>query len=154
MSKKKILFVCLGNICRSPLAEGIAKVINTEQDLGFTIFSSGTSSWHEGEVPCQDSIKVAKLNGVDISKQRARQVKISDKEMFDYIIAMDASNKKNLQKMGFKKIYLLGEFANYGGRDVPDPYFFDTFDDGIKKVYMMIDQCVQDLLYQIDEGTI
>jgi protein-tyrosine phosphatase len=151
---KRILFVCLGNICRSPLAEGIAKDINKKDDLGLLIVSSGTSSWHEGENPCEDSIKVAKLYGIDISKQRARQVKLSDKEMFDYVIAMDASNKKNLEKMGFKHVYLLGDFANYGSRDVPDPYFFDTFDDGIKKVYMMIDQCVQDLLYQINEGMI
>ena len=149
MSKRKILFVCLGNICRSPLAEGIAKDINEKEDLGLTIVSSGTSSWHEGEVPCEDSIKIAKLNGIDISKLRARQVKISDKDMFDYIIAMDASNKENLEKLGFTNVYLLGEFANYGSRDVPDPYFFDKFDDGIKKVYMMIDQCVTDLIKKI-----
>ena len=149
MSKRKILFVCLGNICRSPLAEGIAKDINEKEDLGLTIVSSGTSSWHEGEVPCEDSIKIAKLNGIDISKLRARQVKISDKDMFDYIIAMDASNKENLEKLGFTNVYLLGEFANYGSRDVPDPYFFDKFDDSIKKVYMMIDQCVTDLIKKI-----
>ncbi|HHD79443.1 MAG TPA: low molecular weight phosphotyrosine protein phosphatase [Epsilonproteobacteria bacterium] len=154
MSKKRILFVCLGNICRSPLAEGIAKAINKEQDLGLTIFSSGTSSWHEGELPCEDSIRVAKLNGIDISQLRARQVKMSDKELFDYVIAMDRSNKENLEKMGFTDIHLLGEFANYGSRDVPDPYFFEKFDDGIKKVYMMIEQCIQDLLKRIDDGSL
>jgi len=154
MSKKRILFVCLGNICRSPLAEGIAKAINEKEGLGLTIVSSGTSSWHEGEVPCEDSIRVAKLNGIDISQLRARQVKISDKELFDYIIAMDRSNKENLEKMGFTNVYLLGEFANYGGRDVPDPYFFEKFDDGIKKVYMMIEQCVKDLLERINDGSL
>jgi len=148
---KKILFVCLGNICRSPLAEGVAQAINEEKELGLTIVSSGTSSWHEGEHPCEDSIKVAKLNGVDISNQRARHIKLSDKEMFDYFIAMDAKNKHDLEKMGFKNVRLLGEFANYGSRDVPDPYFFDKFDDGIKKVYMMIDQCVTDLIGQIEK---
>ena len=151
---KKILFVCLGNICRSPLAEGIAKDINEKNNLGLSIVSSGTSSWHEGENPCEDSIRVGKLNGIDISKQRARQIRFSDKEMFDYVIAMDASNKEGLEKMGFQNVRLLGEFANYGSIDVPDPYFFDTFDDGIKKVYMMIDQCVQDLLKKIDSGEI
>ncbi|HFQ62080.1 MAG TPA: low molecular weight phosphotyrosine protein phosphatase [Epsilonproteobacteria bacterium] len=154
MSKKRILFVCLGNICRSPLAEGIAKSINEKENLGLTIVSSGTSSWHEGEVPCEDSIRVAKLNGIDISQLRARQVKMSDKELFDYIIAMDRSNKENLEKMGFTNVRLLGEFANYGNRDVPDPYFFEKFDDGIKKVYMMIDQCVKDLLERVNNGSL
>jgi len=154
MSKRKILFVCLGNICRSPLAEGIAQKMNEEEDLGLTIVSSGTSSWHEGEIPCEDSIRIAKLNGIDISKQRARQVKTSDKEMFDYVIAMDASNKQTLEKLGFDNVFLLGEFANYGNRDVPDPYFFEKFDDGIKKVYMMIEQCVQDLLQRINNGSL
>ena len=154
MSKKRILFVCLGNICRSPLAEGIAKSINEKENLGLTIVSSGTSSWHEGEVPCEDSIRVAKLNGIDISQLRARQVKMSDKALFDYIIAMDRSNKENLEKMGFTNVRLLGEFANYGNRDVPDPYFFEKFDDGIKKVYMMIDQCVKDLLERVNNGSL
>jgi len=154
MSKRKILFVCLGNICRSPLAEGIAKDINEKEDLGLTIVSSGTSSWHEGEAPCKDSIRVAKLYGIDISEQRARQVKSSDKDMFDYIIAMDESNKKTLADMGFKKVYLLGEFANYGSRDVSDPYFFDKFDDQIKIVYMMIEQCVKDLIQKIEDNSL
>lgn len=149
---KKILFVCLGNICRSPLAEGVAQAINEEKELGWTIASCGTSSRHEGENPCEDSIKVAKLNSLDISHQRARQISPHDKDRFNYIIAMDAQNKKDLERMGFKGVRLLGEFANYGNRDIPDPYFFEKFDDRIKIVYMMIEQCVTDMINQIKEG--
>ncbi len=154
MSKKNILFVCLGNICRSPLAEGVAKTINQKQDLGLIIDSAGTSAWHEGEIPCEDSIRIAKMHGIDISKFRARQVQMKDRTIFDYVIAMDKSNKENLEKMGFTDVYLLGEFANYDCKDVPDPYFFETFDDGIKSVYIMIEQCVKDLLKRINNGSV
>jgi len=150
----KILFVCLGNICRSPLAEGIAKMVAKEKTLNFIIDSAGTSSWHEGETPCADSIKIAKQQGIDISNLRAREVKKRDHTDFDYIVAMDAKNKKKLETLGFRNIYLLGDFANYRGTDVPDPYFFDTFDDGIKNVYTMIDLCVRDFIQKVENGTL
>ncbi len=150
----KILFVCLGNICRSPLAEGIAKSINKKLNLDHIIDSAGTSSWHEGEVPCSDSIKIAKMNEIDISKLRARQVKRTDMNIFDYIVAMDADNKKKLEALGFKNVYLLGEFADYLGMDVPDPYFFDTFDNRIKHVYKMVEICVKDFIEKIEHKTI
>jgi len=148
---KKILFVCLGNICRSPLAEGIAKDINEKRKLGYMIDSAGTGMSHVGETPCEDSRIIARMHNIDISKYRARQVTIMDKGIYDYFIAMDASNKKRLEEMGFHNVYLLGKFDHYSGADVPDPYFFDTFDDRIRSTYRMIDRCVRDLMHKIEK---
>ena len=150
----KILFVCLGNICRSPLAEGIAKVFVKKRSFACQIDSAGTSSFHTGEPPCKDSIKVANLYHIDITSLRARQVKPSDAKAFDYVVAMDAQNQKTLEEMGFENVYLLGEFGGYEGKDVPDPYFFDTYDDGIKGVYTMISACVEDFIEKAAHGSI
>ena len=144
MKINSILFVCLGNICRSPIAEGVARKINEEQNLGLIIDSAGTSSYHVGEAPCANSQKVAKLHGVDISNLRARQVKMEDFEKFDLIIALDNSNKLNLEAIGGKKIIKLGEFG-FSGADVPDPYSFADF-NGFEEVYRMIETGVQNLI--------
>lgn len=149
---KKILFVCLGNICRSPLAEGIAKDINEKRNLGYMIDSAGTGRHHVGETPCEDSRIIARMHNINISEYRARQVTRMDKGAYDYFIAMDASNKKRLEEMGFHNVYLLGEFDHYQGADVPDPYFFDEFDDRIRNAYRMIDRCVRDLMYKIEKN--
>lgn len=150
----KILFVCLGNICRSPLAEGIAKSLAREKLFLCDIDSAGTSNFHEGEHPCEDSIRIAKMHHIDISTLRARQVRRSDAKHFDYIVAMDAQNKKALEGMGFENVYLLGDFGGYEGKDVPDPYFFDTFDEGIKNVYTMISACVEDFIEKVSNETL
>ena len=71
---KRILFVCLGNICRSPLAEGVAQYILEKEGLNLVVDSAGTSNWHEGEAPCSHSIKIARENEVDISQQRSRPI--------------------------------------------------------------------------------
>ncbi len=148
---KKILFVCLGNICRSPLAEGIAKDINEKRKLGYEIDSAGTGNSHVGETPCEDSRVIALMNKIDISKHRARQITRMDKQAYDYVVAMDANNKKDLEMMGFTDVYLLGEFDHYQGADVPDPYFFDVFDDRIRSTYRMIDRCVRDLMHKVEK---
>ncbi len=135
-----LLFVCLGNICRSPLAEGIAKKIADERGLDVRIDSAGTGSWHVGESPCDDSIKVAKSHDVDISGQRARQVTIEDFERFDLIIALDEKNYNDLKRLGAKSLVKLGSFG-HDDEDVPDPYFFPGY-DGFDKVYTMIESCV------------
>ena len=142
---KKILFVCLGNICRSPLAEGIARKYANEKGLKLHIDSAGTSDWHEGEAPCEHSVKVAKEHGVDISGQRSRTLRKEDIETFDCAVAMDEQNKNDLENFGFSTVYKLGDFGDYDGMDVPDPYFFNGF-EGFKKVFEMIDKCVEDLL--------
>lgn len=144
MEVKSILFVCLGNICRSPLAEGIAKQYLKEKKINLIIESAGTGHWHIGEKPCDNSIKVAKLNGVDISNQRAQQVKKSDFKNFDLIVGLDDSNISNLKNIGCKNPIKLGDFG-FDGADVPDPYFFDGF-EGFDKVFEMIDICVRNLI--------
>lgn len=141
---KSVIFVCLGNICRSPLAEGIASDLNQKYDLGLKIASAGTGAWHVGEPPCDNSIRVAQLNGIDISKQRAKQVSKEDFSNFDMVIGLDSSNVHNLKTMGCSDVRLLGDFG-YDGEDVPDPYFFDGF-EGFEKVYEQIEVCVKNLL--------
>lgn len=144
MEVKSILFVCLGNICRSPLAEGIAKNYIKEKNLNLVIESAGTGHWHIGEKPCDNSIKVALLNGVDISKQKAQQVKKSDFKNFDLIVGLDDKNISNLKNLGCKNPIKLGDFG-FNGECVPDPYFFDGF-EGFDKVFEMIDICVRNLI--------
>jgi protein-tyrosine phosphatase len=144
MEVKSIIFVCLGNICRSPLAEGIAKQYIIEKNLDLIIQSAGTGSWHIDEPPCENSIKVAKLNGVDISKQKAQQVKKSDFKNFDLVVGLDDSNISNLKNLGCDNPLKLGDFG-FDGADVPDPYFFDGF-EGFDKVFEMIDICVKNLI--------
>lgn len=143
----KILFVCLGNICRSPLAEGVAQSILEKEGLTLVVDSAGTSNWHEGEAPCDHSIKIARQNEVDISQQRSRPVTKQDIEEFDYVVAMDAQNKIDLENFGFTNVYKLGDFGGYRGANVPDPYFFPGF-EGFEKVFEMVDVCVKDFLEQ------
>ncbi len=144
---RKILFVCLGNICRSPIAEGVARSVIAREGLPYEVDSAGTSDWHKGEHPCANSILVASRHGIDISSQRSRPVIAADRERFDIIIALDRSNRSDLQNMGFAEVYLLGEFGGYGGRDVPDPYHYPD-GEGFEKVYEMIEKATEDLLKQ------
>lgn len=144
---KSILFVCLGNICRSPIAQGCAQKIIVEKDLGVIVDSAGTSSWHVGEAPCPNSVKIAKKYGVDISKQKARQVTKNDLDRFDLVVAMDDSNYNDLIEMGAKNIVKLGSYG-YGGKDIPDPYFFNGM-DGFDEVFKLIESCVFTLFKEI-----
>ena len=142
---RSILFVCLGNICRSPLADGIANRYARELGLDFYIDSAGTSDWHKGEAPCEHSIKIAKQNGVDISGLRSRPICPQDLKEFELIIAMDRQNRSDLLSYGFENVKLLGDFGGLGGADVPDPFYFKGF-SGFEKVYEMIDRGVRDIL--------
>jgi protein-tyrosine phosphatase len=144
---KKVLFVCLGNICRSPLAEGIAKDYISQNNLDISVDSAGTSSFHTGENPCPHSIDIAKEKNIDISSLKARQVKKNDFEEFDLIIGLDRSNIANLKIMGCKQPLLLGDFG-LDGEDIPDPYFFDGF-EGFEKVFDMIETGVINILKSI-----
>ncbi|RAJ17099.1 low molecular weight protein-tyrosine-phosphatase [Olleya aquimaris] len=137
----KILMVCLGNICRSPLAEGILKS-KLDADL-FTVDSAGTSSYHIGSKPDSRSIAVARLNGIDISGQRARQFSKQDFKDFDIIYAMDNSNYNNIIALAANdndkakvKLILNTIFPNQN-LDVPDPYYGG--DKGFENVYQMLD---------------
>lgn len=138
----KILMVCLGNICRSPLAEGILQS-KLPADK-FFVDSAGTGNWHAGQNPDKRSIATAKNRGLDISCQIARQLKQSDFEEFDHIFVMDASNYKDVtalapNKEAKAKVQLMMD-AVYPGQnvDVPDPYW--SGQDGFDKVYDMLDE--------------
>jgi protein-tyrosine phosphatase len=134
--------VCLGNICRSPLAEGIL-ASKLPQDK-FIVDSAGTGSWHIGQSPDERSIAVAKKNGLDISNQRGRQFGGADFDTFDYIFVMDNSNyenvialaKTNEQKEKVKLI--MNELTPEQNKDVPDPYF--GMHNGFDIVYNMLDE--------------
>jgi protein-tyrosine phosphatase len=143
ISMKSLLFVCLGNICRSPIAEGIARKIVSERNLDIRVDSAGTGSWHVGEPPCPDAMKIAKIHDLDISDLRARQVTQNDIETFDVIVALDESNRNDLKSLGREDVEKLGCYG-YNCADVPDPYFFDGF-EGFEEVYKMIEICVNEL---------
>jgi protein-tyrosine phosphatase len=144
---ESVIFVCLGNICRSPIAEGIAKHIAKKEGLKIKISSAGTGSWHVGKPPCENSIKVAKQNGIDIYSLRASQITQKELEVYQYVIALDTNNYNDLKRLGAKNIYKLGVFG-YDGKDIPDPYFFDGF-DGFEEVYSMIETCVKNMFLSL-----
>ena len=140
--KNKILFVCMGNICRSPTAEGAFRSIVDNKNLSqnFDIDSAGTHAYHIGNSPDQRALQAAIDNGVDLSKQRARQVHESDIYYYDYIIAMDSDNLEILKSMCPKesnsKIELMLDYSvEYPGGSVPDPYYEGNFDQVFKMVY-------------------
>ena len=137
---KSITFVCLGNICRSPIAEGCAIKLAEENNLKLDISSSGIGSWHIGESPCENSIKVCKTNNVDISNLVASQFDKKQIDFYDLVVALDDNNVASLKQLGAKNILKLGSYG-YNSQDVPDPYFFDGF-EGFDKVFAMIDECV------------
>ncbi|CAE10399.1 low molecular weight protein-tyrosine-phosphatase [Wolinella succinogenes] len=146
MSVRSILFVCLGNICRSPLAEGIARNLAEYEGVELELDSAGTGAWHRGELPCEGSVRIAQKRGVDISMLRARQVREEDASRFDLIIAMDQNNLSDLKRFGFpqEKLFLLGEFG-LAGQDIPDPYHYRG-EEGFEKVFEMIEEGVKTLL--------
>ncbi|MCF6206335.1 MAG: low molecular weight phosphotyrosine protein phosphatase [Sulfurovum sp.] len=150
---KRILFVCLGNICRSPIAEGVASHIAKKRGLQIEVDSAGTSSWHAGEHPCEHSVKVSKQHGIDIASLTSRPVSEKDKLHFDYIIAMDSQNRNDLETMGFQNVHLLGDFGGHEGKDVPDPYFFPGF-EGFEKVYTMIETAIEDFIEKVKHESI
>ena len=127
----RVLFVCLGNICRSPLAQGLFRAAVEARGLGdrFTIDSAGTGNWHTGEPPDPRAIAVAEKNGIDISDQRARPVDREDFHRFDLILGMDHENVHNLTRMAAfdstATIDLFNEQATGETRDVADPYYGD-----------------------------
>lgn len=137
MTKINILMVCLGNICRSPLAEGVLKSMLDKEH--FMIDSAGTASYHTGEKPDERSIIIARENGVDISKLRARTFTKEDFEKFDYIFVMDKSNYKNVIKLAKKEedklkvSFLLDELGEPQQKELPDPYYGNMLD--FQKVY-------------------
>lgn len=141
----KILMVCLGNICRSPLAEGIL-ASKLPKDL-FVVDSAGTGSWYVGRNPDERSIAVAKKNGLNISNQKGRQFKTSDFDTFDYIYVMDSSNHNDVialtkkQEQKDKVQLILNELFPAENVDVPDPYY--GLPNGFNTVFEMLDEAAE-----------
>ena len=119
---ESIIFVCLGNICRSSLAEGVAKKRVNELGLKIKIESAGLSQYHNGEAPCELSQEIARKHGIDISQQYSQHTSEFNLESFDLVVALDESNKKELFAMGLKNVNKLGDFG-FKGKDVADLYY-------------------------------
>jgi protein-tyrosine phosphatase len=143
----KILMVCLGNICRSPLAQGIMEL---HAPADWLIDSAGTSGWHEDERPDTRSILIAKERGIAIDHQRSRQVNEEDFETFDIIFAMDSSNYTNLIRLApneaakAKVRLILNEAYPGENRQVPDPYTGGQ--EGFSHVYELLEEAIQSFL--------
>jgi len=145
--------VCLGNICRSPLAEGILK--DKLDPSRFIVESAGTGGWHVGNPPDPRSIEIAKKRGLDISGQRAQKFEASFFDHYDLIFAMDQSNFRDLKAMANSseqrdKLSMLLEAVFPGeGVDVPDPYYGGT--SGFSEVYDLIDRACNVIAQNIDD---
>ncbi|MEO0976223.1 MAG: low molecular weight protein-tyrosine-phosphatase [Pseudomonadota bacterium] len=142
----KVLFVCLGNICRSPLAEGIFSRLVEDADLtgDFLIDSAGTGAWHIGNPPDPRSVDIAARHGIDISQQQARTVTPGDFDRFDVIVAMDGDNLAALAAMNNKPSAEIRLLLNAPPADVPDPYFGGP--EGFENVYRLIRSGCETLL--------
>ena len=149
----KILMVCLGNICRSPLAEGI--LASKLPKNKFTVDSAGTGSWHIGRKPDERSIVTAKKNKIDISHQKGRQFAIRDFETFDYIYVMDNSNYNDVMHLAKtpeqrnKVQLILNELFPDENVDLPDPYY--GLANGFDHVYEMLDQACEIIAHKLIE---
>tara|TARA_B100001989_G_C24504205_1_gene446585 strand:+ start:107 stop:568 length:462 start_codon:yes stop_codon:yes gene_type:complete len=150
---KSVLFVCTGNICRSPTAEAVFRHIMKAQGQqdGFLCESAGTHGYHIGEPPDSRAIEIARENGVDMSDMLARDVVKGDFERFDYIIAMDSGHLRWLESRAGNAAgnirLLLEDVARYGTLDVPDPYY-GTMDD-FRKTFDLINRGVTDFFEDI-----
>jgi protein-tyrosine phosphatase len=146
----KILMVCLGNICRSPLGEGIMQDKIRRNGLSWSVDSAGTGNWHAGEQPDQRSILTAQQYGIDISTQRARQIQSADFDRFDLILTMDESNLKDVNALARKHgkrsdhICLIMNFLQPESNvNVPDPYWDDQ---RFGEVYQMLDLACEEII--------
>ncbi len=138
----RILMVCLGNICRSPLAEGILRHKVTQRNLDWQIESAGTGDWHIGHPPDPRSIATATRHGIDICTQRGRLFQRADFEHFDKILVMDSQNLRDVLRLAETeehraKVERILDYSYSGeGRSVPDPYLDDA---GFESVFLMLD---------------
>ncbi len=150
----KVLFVCLGNICRSPSAEAVFRALVTAEGMSehIEVDSAGTHPYHLGEPPDTRASSAAARRGLDLAGLRARQATLQDFHSFDYILCMDRQNQSHLQQLAppdlAEKVRLLMEFANEAiDLEVPDPYYGGT--KGFEQVLDMLEEAAQGLLRQI-----
>src|SRR5688572_20048743 len=146
--RRSILFVCTGNICRSPTAEAVFRSLSRQQGLELRIESAGLGDWHVGGPPDERAQHHAKQRGYDLSAQRARQVSLRDFEEFDMILAMDRGHLRSLQAMApqchHAKIRLFVQ-----DRDVPDPYYGGPA--GFEKVLDLVEAQCRRLVQELKE---
>ena len=141
----KVLMICLGNICRSPLAEGVLKHKVAKKELDWHVDSAGTGGWHAGELPDNRSIAIARKYNIDLTDQRARQFQKEDLNTFDLILTMDKSNYREIQRFAKtdeqrSKIHLIMNFSRPDSDlEVPDPYYDNRF----QLVYDLLDEACE-----------
>ncbi|HLU95080.1 MAG TPA: low molecular weight protein-tyrosine-phosphatase [Membranihabitans sp.] len=151
----KILMVCLGNICRSPLAEGILQTKAQQRGLDWEVDSAGTSGWHNGEGPDERSVETARKYGLDISQQKSRKLRSSDIDYFDRIYVMDDQNLNDVlrychteeEKGRVQKIMSVLHTASE--TNVPDPYFGEY---GFDLVFQMLDEACDKIIENAERG--
>lgn len=145
----RLLFVCLGNICRSPAADGIARAMVAQQGLDWRIDSAGTGAWHVGYPPDNRMISTAAARGIDLSGLRARQAEPDDFLRFDHIFAMDESNLADLEQI--RPPEATAELSLFlANADVPDPYYGG--DDGFERVLDLICERMEILFHRLQHG--
>lgn len=149
-----VLFVCMGNICRSPTAQAVFEQLVNDRGHNhwIRIDSAGTHAYHIGETPDSRSQSAARARGIDMSTQRARRVEIDDFDRFDYVLAMDKSNYNDLKRLASpaqrKRLYLFMDFANnWKETEVPDPYYGGSH--GFERVLDMVGSASEGLLEAI-----
>ena len=155
----RILFVCMGNICRSPTAEGVFRKILDKQAPGFSIYvdSAGTHAYHVGEPPDPRACRAAEQRGIDISTQRARRITEDDFQTFDMVLAMDEQNYSLLLDLSppehHEQIKLFMDFApQLGRKNVPDPYFGGKH--GFEQVLDLVEEASLGLLVYLRETSL
>jgi len=150
----RVLMVCLGNICRSPLAEGILK--SKVSDSDFFIDSAGTGGWHIGELPDSRSIEVARINQIDITDQACRKFVYQDFQDFDLIYVMDKANMADVLSLAktdedqMKVRLILDELYSGKFKEVPDPYYGGG--NGFEKVFQMLDAACDQIVNKINDA--
>lgn len=155
----RILFCCMGNICRSPTAEGVFRQLARQRapDLAVEIDSAGTHDYHVGEPPDRRAVSAALRRSIDLSGLRARRIEDEDFERFDLILAMDEENLHELRRRAMPqhhpRIRLIMEYAPHAGRNaVPDPYYGGA--QGFEEVLDLLEEAAAGLLQALEKGEV
>jgi len=156
VKKVKILMVCLGNICRSPMAEGLMKSKIEKYKLDVSVDSAGFESFHTGDPPDERAIDIMKKHGIDITDQKSRLFRLADFREFDRIYVMDSGNYRQVEMVAMdeekmKKVdFILNSVKPGSNKVVPDPYYGGI--DGFEKVYKLLDEATEKIAEQIKAG--